>query len=419
MGTHKFYVGHVLDVLKILPDESVHCVVTSPPYFGLRDYGLPPVLWPEVEYSPMPGLPSVRIPAWRGQLGLEPSPEMYVGHIVSIFREVRRVLRRDGTLWLNLGDVYWGGKGRSSQAWSMAHQDRKTLQRPYHHIAGKGEIRPQDRPHVAIKPKDLAGIPWRVAFALQADGWWLRSDIAWVKKNPMPESVRDRPSSSWEHIFLFAKDRCYFYDYVAVQEPLAEATIKRSAHPFYPDRPKAREWRETRQGGGARDAQTFNAETYAKIFSGEKTTRNMRDVLWIATETVSENHFAPFPSALVMPCIKAGTSQKGCCPVCGAPWKRILETIGTTAGWHPTCSCGVSEIVPCVVLDPFGGTGTTTLVAARLGRSSIYIDMKREYAEMAIKRCGFLEARLIPERVEVIEVYGENEKGGEQVCEKL
>ena len=164
----KILEGNVLETLKDVPPCSVQCVVTSPPYYGLRDYGV------------------------DGQIGLEPSPEAYVETLVNVFREVRRVLKDDGTLWLNLGDSYWGGKGQSSQAWSTEHQDRDTLQKAQHQITGKGETRPTDGKHPVIKPKDLIGIPWMVAFALRADGWYLRQDIIWNKPNPMPESMTDR-----------------------------------------------------------------------------------------------------------------------------------------------------------------------------------------------------------------------------------
>lgn len=165
MSHHRFIVGHVLDALKTLPDESIHCIVTSPPYWGLRTYDLPPVTWPEVEYFLVPGLPPLRVPAWRGQLGLEPTPEMYVGHLVLVFREVWRVLRRDGTLWLNLGDSYNGSGGAGGDYLPGGWKE--------------GQPKYPGRNARTLKPKDLAGIPWRVAFALQADGWWLRSDVVW------------------------------------------------------------------------------------------------------------------------------------------------------------------------------------------------------------------------------------------------
>src|SRR3990172_4163559 len=191
----KILEGNVLETLKDLPACSVQCVVTSPPYYGLRDYGM------------------------ESQIGLEPSPEAYVETLVTVFREVKRILKDDGTLWLNLGDSYWGGKGQSSQAWSTEHQDRNTLQKTQHQITGKGETRPTDGKHPVIKPKDLIGIPWMVAFALRADGWYLRSEIIWAKPNTMPESVIDRFTKSHEYIFLLSKSAQYFYDFEAILEP--------------------------------------------------------------------------------------------------------------------------------------------------------------------------------------------------------
>lgn len=181
MSFHRFLIGHVLDALRSLSDESVHCVVTSPPYWGLRDYGLPPASWPEVEYAPMPGLPSVRIPAWEGCLGLEPAPEMYVGHLVLIFREVRRVLRKDGTLWLNLGDSYagsWGNYHPYSPPGKHGQRLKETARWNRRAYDGREDfLPPTARLSRGLKEKDLVGIPWRAAFALQGDGWYLRSDI--------------------------------------------------------------------------------------------------------------------------------------------------------------------------------------------------------------------------------------------------
>jgi len=273
--------GNTLDSLRTLPDESVHCIVTSPPYWGLRDYGTPPQIWrngkepcenhewveraertDETGYQRnRKGLNHAALASdgnertaearvnnivkksdtclvcgsWRGHLGLEPTPELYVEHLVEIFREARRVLRDDGTLWLNLGDSYWGGKGQSAQAWSTENTDRDTLEKPQHQITGKGETRPQDGKHSILKPKDLVGIPWRVAFALQADGWYLRSDIIWHKPNPMPESVRDRPTKAHEYIFLMSKSQKYYYDYQAILEPANYDGRKKT---FMPGSPK-------------------------------------------------------------------------------------------------------------------------------------------------------------------------------------
>ncbi len=394
MTRHRFLVGHVLDALRALPSESVHCVVTSPPYWGLRDYELPPVNWPEVEYSPMPGLPSLKVPSWRGQLGLEPTPEMYVGHLVLVFREVRRVLRRDGTLWLNLGDTYAGrggpsdeGRGLRGPGWTW-----------YARVDGAGGF-PASQPNrgalPGLKAKDLVGVPWRVAFALQADGWWLRSDVIWSKPNCLPESVKDRPTRSHEYVFLLAKSSKYFYDPESVKEPaLSHLYDRRYA------------------AGGSRDrtGELWNSCAFPKPHTGFKnldTTRgrNRRSVWVINTEPFSGAHFAAFPRKLAEICVLAGTSPRAC-PLCGAPWRRVngVEHDGTRV-WEPACNCvGNDGSGRCVVLDPFGGSGTVALVAADFGRDSIYIDLKREYAEMALERCGFLRGRLFVDYV--LEIVG-------------
>ena len=390
--------------MRTWPDKFVHTVVTSPPYWGLRDYGV------------------------KGQLGLEKTPEEYVAKMVAVFKEVKRVLKDDGTLWLNIGDSYWGGKGQSSQAWSTAHTDRGVIQGPQHQIAGKGQTRPQDGKHESIKPKDLVGIPWRVAFALQADGWYLRSDIIWHKPNPMPESVTDRPTKSHEYIFLLTKSERYFYDAEAIREPFADIRM------------------------GASGAKIGTPEKYAadagrsgdkglSVFSGaDRVGRNKRTVWTISTKPFSEAHFATFPEELVEPCVMAGTSDAGVCEVCGTPWERLIEfkrsnesngaknthpsgwdrgegshnkKVGrypngkgvvngqarekhdvrdgpcvrtTTKGWNPTCECKYEGMNRAVVLDPFMGAGTTALVAARLNRNFIGCELNPEYKRIADKR---------------------------------
>jgi hypothetical protein len=316
------------------------------------------------------------------------------------------VLRKDGTLWLNLGDSFWGGKGQSSQAWSTANLDRDTLQKQQHQIAGKGDTRPSDGRHDVLKPKDLCGIPWRVAFALQADGWWLRSDIIWNKPNPMPESVTDRPTKSHEYLFLLSKSASYFYDQDAVREP---------------DNPDGRKQTIRKQ------TSRYNGNMLSSFQDQEHErwtgSRNRRSVWTIPTQPSGLPHFAQFPEKLVEPCVMAGSSEKGNCSTCGAPFKRIVDktktfesgsgksgnpisgkhpegcqgggdtgdvrkgpTISTkTIGWKPTCDCG-AEPEPAIILDPFGGTGTVALVAKRHGRSYISIDLSEEYTTIARQR---------------------------------
>lgn len=297
--------GDCREVLRTLPDESVHCCVTSPPYFGLRDYGV------------------------AGQIGLEPTPEAFIAEMVEVFREVRRVLRGDGTLWLNLGDSYandgkWGG--------STGGLHQKAL---HGSAIGRGKR------STGLKPKDLIGIPWRAAFALQADGWYLRQDIIWAKPNPMPESVTDRCTKAHEYIFLLSKSQRYYYDAKAVEEPLSEGSAERYSYAF----------------GGAKSDALIEAN---KTGMGQRTRvsgtremptgRNRRSVWSISTEPFKEAHFATFPPSLIEPCVKAG------CPDSG------------------------------LVLDPFGGAGTTGLVADRLGRHAILIELNPEYAAIAERR---------------------------------
>jgi DNA modification methylase len=295
--------GDCRDVLDYVPSGSVHCCVTSPPYFGLRDYGV------------------------DGQIGLEQTPEAFVAEMVAVFREVRRVLRDDGTLWLNLGDSY-AANWNSSRA------------------KGGGGFKGDEAPRTRITrtpgfaPKQLLGIPWRVAFALQADGWYLRQDIIWHKPNPMPESVRDRCTKAHEYIFLLSKNERYHFDSGAMQEPAigdargAAASFKRK---------------------GSKREQTIPGQSYGTHRPERKDvayneTRNRRSVWTVATKPFKEAHFATFPPDLIEPCVLAG------CPAGG------------------------------VVLDPFFGAGTTGLVAQRHGRGFLGIELNPDYIEIAKRR---------------------------------
>jgi len=298
-----------------LADKSMHCCVTSPPFFGLRDYGLPPSHWPAMTYVPMSGAAPISIDAMVCCLGLEKTVAAYVGHLVYVGREMWRVLRDDGTLWLNLGDSYAGsGKG---------HVKHGTLE-GYKQKTNKGSLTGATAIVTdGLKPKDLVGIPWRVAFALQADGWYLRSDIIWHKPNPMPESVRDRPTKAHEYIFLLSKSKRYFYDGEAVKEP----STMHSA-----------DWNED----GTQKRQSFkrghgnakNSDPGKEPFRAIAATRNRRTVWTISTKPYKGAHFATFPPALIEPCIKAGTSERGCCPECGAPWERCNRSRNVVYSGH-------------------------------------------------------------------------------------
>ena len=351
-----------------LRSGSIQCVVTSPPYWGLRDYGVP------------------------GQLGLETTPEEYVAAMVEVFREVRRVLRDDGTVWLNLGDSYATGAGKVGDRPSGGAQGDAWAERG-------AMTSPNRMPIPGLKPKDLVGIPWRTAFALQADGWYLRSDIIWSKPNPMPESVTDRPTKAHEYLFLLSKAARYYYDAEAVKEPTEPQVVK------MPDG-----W-DT--GAGAHGSIHRNGRQRGQPGTAIVTSRNRRTVWEIATEPYPEAHFATFPEKLVEPCILAGTSARGACPACGAPWGRVVErspmvidrserthplgrtrSSGTvveparseTTGWAPSCDCPPADPVPCRVLDPFSGSGTTAAVAERLGRIGVGVELKPDYVALARRR---------------------------------
>jgi len=294
---NKILCGDCFDILKTLPAESVQCCVTSPPYWGLRDYGV------------------------EGQLGLEKTPEEYVEKMVAVFEEVRRVLRKDGTLWLNLGDTY--AANRTTQVIDNKHVD-------------VGNDLSMKVPS-GLKQKDLCGIPWRVAFALQSAGWYLRQDIIWHKPNPMPESVTDRCTKAHEYVFLMAKSGKYFYDADALREPCVqtEHNLGKNSRVF--------------QNRDVIHSQKYREERMDESFNHEGG-RNRRSVWTIATAPFPAAHFATFPEALVEPCILAGSR------------------------------CGDT------VLDPFSGAGTVGVVAKRLNRKYIGIELNPEYVKMAENR---------------------------------
>jgi len=328
MSRATIHVGNVLDVLPTLSPGSVRCCVTSPPYWGLRDYGA------------------------AGQLGLEPTPDAYVANMVAVFREVRRVLADDGTLWLNLGDSY--NAYNANRGLSTSFSDGKSGRNHPRH--GHGLTFSQ------LKPKDLIGIPWRVAFALQADGWYLRSDIIWAKPNPMPESVTDRPTKAHEYLFLLAKSERYYYDQDAIAEPLTQSTVERISQDVANQRGSDRVPGKTNgtmkavaKSSGNLDRKTgINAASPARGSSipWEGVKRNARSVWTIPTQGYKDAHFATFPEELPRRCLLAGSAP------------------GDT------------------VLDPFMGSGTTLAVALGNGRHGLGIELNPAYAEMAQRRIG-------------------------------
>jgi DNA modification methylase len=310
-------IGDVIDKLKELPDDSINCVVTSPPYWGLRDYGN------------------------DGQIGLEPTPQEYVSKMVEVFREVRRVLREDGTLWLNIGDSYKpAGKGSTKAGFNERYFGKK-----FDSDKQSAQENHLDRSSFKadVKDKELVGIPWRLAFALSDDGWYLRQDIIWAKPNVMPESVRDRCTKSHEYVFLLTKSPKYYYDHIAIKEPVSEASLKRAQSGWKTNRPSAK----TGPDG-------INTDKMGDRFVNPAG-RNKRDVWFIPTASFKGAHFAVMPERLVEPCILAGSPEGG------------------------------------VVLDPFFGSGTVGVVAKKNNRKYIGIELNPEYAQIAEKRLSMVE----------------------------
>jgi DNA modification methylase len=470
--TLRVLTGHVLDRLAELPDESVHCCVSSPPYYGLRDYGIESQVWggdPRCEHEfsremragMSGGTASAKVQikrhgasehgfchcgAWRGDLGLEPTLDLYLDHMVEIMRAVRRVLRKDGTCWVNIGDSYASGTTA-----------KRTAPKTSVDVGGwlDAEIQGGACVHSpGFKQKDLMLIPWRLAIRLQEDGcadlkacrtiervraelfaeyedkmpervaavldrldaeyreakgesWWVRSAIVWSKAAPMPESVTDRPTSAWEPVFLLTKSAKYFWDQEAVREDFADERMGCDGGTAPSQRNR----------GGRTDGLTKPSGINPSANGG----RNMRNHWPLGPAPFPEAHFATFVPEIPRRAILAGTSQKGVCPQCGAPWCRqyasryvkspvhgVGSVVGrhyetgsngwdgagyprlnketTTIGWQPSCSCAAGDAVPATVLDPFLGAGTTALVADRLGRDCIGIELNPAYAAMAENR---------------------------------
>jgi DNA modification methylase len=374
MKINHTYIGDSREIIKTFPDESINCVVTSPPYFGLRSY---------LEDDN---------PLKEKEVGLEKTPEEYVENMVLLFRELKRVLRKDGTVWINLGDSY-NGSGKIGKKHN-----------PNHTIFGKkitDGLTYGISTHLKnLKPKDLIGIPWKVAFALQTDGWYLRQDIIWSKPNPMPESITDRCTKSHEYIFLLSKSQKYFFDYIAIQEKSIYAgkkvvnnAGKNSLMGKY----------GTTRTGFLKDG---------GIVVNEK--RNKRSIWTVNSKPYKDSHFAVFPPKLIEPCILAGCPHK-VCSECGNPWERVMKTKasetrpnpgytakctkrndgnrpGSYTGpsiqsmkWQPTCTCN-KETRPGIVLDPFFGSGTTGTVAAKFGRDYVGIDLNENNLPLIKKR---------------------------------
>jgi len=407
--------GDALEVMRGQPEGFVHCCVTSPPYWALRDYQV------------------------GGQIGLEKTPEEYIERMVAVFREVRRVLHESGTLWVVIGDCYNGsGKAGNNPEYRVRH---KEFGKPSMHKERFGKPTNVQ----SLKPKDLCGIPWRLALALQADGWYWRSTLPWVKRNPKPESTKDRPTSAVEYVLMFSKQARYFFDMEAVRIHTQRSVSPREYQQALQDTGEA--WYPRLGGNKGDDSKTKhgkkhhgiappagrawrNSDLFFQSWQGLWCEDNEPLAFVVNPEPLSLPHYAAFPRKLIEPIVKAATSDRGCCPICKEPWKRFVKRceakydasagIGWVdvtevaradklpgndvyfeSGWQANCPCqpapdfvGDKKAVtqfdtspePCVVLDPFMGSGTTALVARKLRRDFLGIELNLEYVRMAERR---------------------------------
>lgn len=490
MELNKIYQGNSLKVLKSFKDNSIDCCVTSPPYYGLRDYGTEPTTWPAVEYC-LFGF-TITIKPMKCSLGLESTPEEFIGHMILIFSEVFRALKKEGTVWMNMGDSYAGSMNgqqkTSNDIWVDNSMSAASIHTLGNYEFSKKSKRGRKENGVKrwgggnisctgnIKPKDLIGIPWMLAFALREYGWYLRQDIIWNKPNPMPESVTDRCTKSHEYIFLLSKSAKYYYDAEAIKTSLATSSIPRLLQDTDHQKGSARAYggkihngnmkavvsksfTAWQTGPGSHSTLKHNTEEGRNIEKTKRTIHqeesasygingkgfighsgnfdakgnligngkaNKRSVWTIPTMPYSDAHFATFPEKLIVDCIKAGSSEFGCCSKCGKPYIRDFtkELIPTskasynskidirdinadkqdqgsnrmkdghkpgwvnkteTVGWSPSCKCN-SNYVPSVILDPFIGAGTTALVARKLNRNFVGIELNHEYIKIAETR---------------------------------
>jgi DNA modification methylase len=423
----KILKGDCLETLKSLDEQSINTCVTSPPYWGLRDYGTGEwvggdpdcphmrttkiskdtatghkamyeqgnVVGDAIYKSKCPKCGSVRKDK---QLGLEETPEEFVENLVRVFKEVKRVLRDDGTVWLNLGDSYYNyrpGKGQALSKQSVSNTDQDLPQ----DCARRGNK------IVGLKEKDLVGIPWRVAFALQADGWYLRQDIIWHKPNPMPESVRDRCTKSHEYIFLLSKSPKYYFDNEAIKEDAKRPNEKQT---FGGEKAKKNIIKE-----GDPMFRNGSEQWGREIITPSK--RNKRSVWKVPTKPYKEAHFATFPTELIEPCVLAGCPEEICVD-CGKPYKRVMqkpkqleiernkrsglddrkvggvldkysrENPPIDLGLQKQCDCETNKTKAGTVLDPFGGSGTTGVVASKHNRNAVLCELNEGYIDIAEKR---------------------------------
>jgi len=393
--------GDVRETLQRLPDKSVHCVITSPPYFKLRDYetgtweggdpscdhviskrmqiGVPPLVAttaPHIANEHIYKIKAVGVCPRCGatcddrQIGAENTVDTYVKVMVGVMREVRRVLRDDGTLWLNIGDSFATS--------TSAKPKRRVLEN-------------HEKPSFVFKPKDKHLVPFRLAIALQEDGWWVRQDNIWAKPRPAPDSVTDRTTCAHEYVFHLTKSQIYYYDQESIRDEVKPGwyTGKVTVPSDFTKGPLA-----GKRGQSMRRYEELKGA-------------NRRDVWEIPLEPYLGDHQAVFPQALPTLCLLAGTSERGCCAQCGDPWIRVIERSspaikndrrkGPQTGWAPSCKCNAGDPVPCIVLDPFGGHGTTALAAGLRARNSIMCELNATYAKS-------IKNRLTQHEVQVTEL---------------
>ena len=435
-----------LTALKELPDNSVDSCVCSPPYSSLRIYNCP-IVWGgskdcKHDFDFVKGAIDLqsgsnefkrpwrenasdsyksgycKCGVWYGELGQEPTPEFFIDHLVEIFGEVKRVLKPTGNIWINISDSFWGSWGNSGNRPYLDGKTQNQRDKNVKDIDRKGWVDNRNRPpssypHSILKPKDLVGVPWMLSFALRDRlGLWLRNDIIWQKRSPLPESVNDRLTRSHEYVFLFAKSSKYYFDIEAIKEPIKDSSLKRINQKSFDT-----------QTGGAKDfinndinTNRIARKTVEKFKENCNGLRQKRDVWELSNEPSRDEHYAAYPQSLVEPCIKAGC-PKECCAKCGAPYVRVVEkedqnnsyvykAIGIPGegsnrgrregamgygqpkvdkGFNSSCICNTDKIKG-VVIDPFGGSGTTSIVAEKQYKDSILIEPNKKYVEIAKRR---------------------------------